>query len=99
MIAQLHERAKLFAELLPQHGFRILNDVVFNQVVVVCDTPELTQATLAQIQQDGVCWCSGSQWHSEPIIRVSVCSWATTEDDVRLSVEAFAQAYHTVQSS
>lgn len=98
MIAQLCDRAKLFAELLPQYGFRILNDVVFNQVIVVCDTPELTQATLTQIQKDGVCWCGGSQWQGEPIIRISVCSWATTEEDVRLSVDAFANAYKAVQN-
>jgi len=92
MIKQLCDRAKLFAELLPEQGFHVLNDVVFNQVVVVCDTPELTQATLAQIQRDGVCWCGGSNWRGQPVIRISVCSWATTEDDVRLSVEAFGQA-------
>ncbi len=96
MIAQLCDRAKLFAELLPEHGFNVLNDVVFNQVVVTCATPELTQATLAQIQRDGVCWCGGSNWRGEPVIRISVCSWATTEEDVRLSVKAFAEAYQKV---
>lgn len=93
MIAQLCQRAELFAELLPQYGFRILNDVVFNQVVVACDTPELTEHTLKLIQASGECWCGGSNWQGEPVIRVSVCSWATTEEDVRISVDAFSKAY------
>ncbi len=93
LIANLHHHARLFAALLPGHGFRVLNDVVFNQVIVACDTPELTQATLHNIQQSGECWCGGSQWRGEPVIRVSVCSWVTTPEDVQRSVRAFAAAY------
>ena len=44
------------------------------------------------IQAGGECWCGGSQWHDEPVIRVSVCSAATTEEDVRRSVRAFVAA-------
>lgn len=98
MIAQLCDRARLFATLLQEHNFRILNEVVFNQVVVACETPELTQTTLRNIQRDGTCWCGGSHWHGEPVIRVSVCSWVTTEDDVRVSVEAFVRAYQQAKT-
>ena len=38
--------AERFAEHLQSKGFRVLNDVVFNQVLVACDTPEHTKATL-----------------------------------------------------
>ena len=47
-------------------------------MVVACDTPEETKATLAEIQASGVCWCGGAVWQNEPVIRVSVCSWRTT---------------------
>jgi len=70
----------------------VLNDVVFNQVLVTCDSPAETQATLAAIQASGECWCGGSTWHGEPVIRISVCSWATTPDDVERSVRAFVKA-------
>jgi glutamate/tyrosine decarboxylase-like PLP-dependent enzyme len=93
MIDRLCQRARLFAKLLPEYGFIILNDVVFNQVVVACDTPELTEATLTLVQKSGDCWCGASNWHGQPVIRVSVCSWATTEEDVQISVRAFAKAY------
>ena len=93
MIDRMCQRARLFARLLPQHGFLILNDVV----VVVCDTPELKEATLSLIQKNGHCWCSGSNWHGQPVVRVSVCSWATTAEDVEMSVRAFARAYDSAK--
>ena len=82
LVAQLCARARQFADNLATRKFRVLNDVVFNQVLVACETPELTRRTLNEIQSGGVCWCGGSEWRSEPVIRISVCSWATTEDDV-----------------
>jgi hypothetical protein len=61
-------------------------------LIVAYDTPEETKETLREIQSGGVCRCGGAVWRSEPVIRVSVCSWRTTQADVELSVEAFAQA-------
>ena len=96
LMARLCDNAKLFATELDKHGFRILNEVVFNQVMVVCDTPAQTTALMQQIQRDGVCWCGGSQWQGEPIIRISVCSWVTTSADIHRSVQAFVDARQTI---
>jgi glutamate/tyrosine decarboxylase-like PLP-dependent enzyme len=85
-------RAAQFAEQLAKNGFRILNEVVFNQVLVACDTPVETQGTLSGIQTSGECWCGGASWQEKPAIRISVCSWATTSDDVDRSVQAFIKA-------
>ena len=92
LVAQLCRRARQFAHELSAQGFRILNDVVFNQVLVACDSPVMTERTLELLQASGECWCSGSVWRGEPVIRISVCSWATTPDDVRRSVAAFVAA-------
>ncbi len=92
LVAQLCRRARQFAGELRTQGFRILNDVVFNQVLVACDSPELTMPTLELIQASGECWCGASQWQGEIVIRISVCSWATTEEDVQRSVAAFVAA-------
>ena len=92
LIHQLCQRARQFAGELDDHGFRILNDVVFNQVLVACDTPELTARTLQAIQAERVCYCGGSQWHGEPVIRISICSWRTTPADVQRSAQAFVAA-------
>jgi glutamate/tyrosine decarboxylase-like PLP-dependent enzyme len=92
LVDGLCERAAQFADRLQDQGFRILNDVVFNQVLVCCDTPGQTTATLENIQRSGECWCGPTTWGGAPAIRISVCSWATTEADVDRSVAAFTKA-------
>ena len=99
LVGGLCENARYFAQLLRERGFRVLNDVVYNQLVVACETPELTKATLAGIQSGGVCWCGGAVWRNEPIIRVSVCSWRTTHQDVDASVAAFEEARECARAS
>jgi glutamate/tyrosine decarboxylase-like PLP-dependent enzyme len=92
LVEGLCDMAALFARSLAREGFTILNDVVFNQVLLRCDTPALTQATLTNVQHSGVCWCGGTTWNDAPAIRISVCSYATTEADVERSVAAFVAA-------
>ena len=75
----------------------ILNEVVFNQILVSGSTAEETNETLKNIQESGECWCGGSIWNGKPVIRISVCSWATTAKDIDRSVAAFIKArerYH-----
>ena len=80
--------AQRFAAGLTAAGFTVLNDVVINQVLVSFGTPEHTQRVIAAIQQEGTCWCGGTQWKGAPAMRISVSSWATTADDVERSLEA-----------
>ena len=92
LVAQLCQRSQQFADGLRGQGFRMLNEVVFNQTLVACESAVITARTLEALQAGGECFCSGTSWQGEPAIRVSVCSWATTADDVRRSVAAFAAA-------
>ncbi len=92
LVYGLHLRARQFAEELEQQGFEILNDVVFNQVLVACDNDDITSDTINHIQQSGECWVGGTQWQQRSVIRISICSWATTEADVTRSVKAFVAA-------
>ena len=92
LIDGLCERAQQFAELLTAEGFHVLNDVVFNQVLVSCNSPEETKSVLENIQKSGECWCGGTVWKGEPVIRISVCSWATTPLDIERSAAAFVKA-------
>jgi len=92
LISGLCRHARTCAELLSEHDFRIGNRIDFNQVLVACESPDLTSATLSYLQQSGTCWCGGSVWQGEPVIRVSVCSWATTERDIERTVDAFVAA-------
>ncbi len=92
LVDGLCDNARAFAKGLSESGFRVLNNVVFNQVLVACDTPEKTKATLARLQANGICWCGGAVWKQEPVIRISVCSWRTTQADVEACVAAFVAA-------
>lgn len=95
-VAALLERtcryARAFAQGLKDHGFEILNDVVLNQVLVSLESPEATRAMISHLQAEGVCWCGGTVWQGRTAMRISVSSWATTEADVKLSIEAMVQA-------
>jgi len=93
-IAELIERnclqAARFASGLRDAGFEILNDVVLNQVLVSFGDDETTRRVIAAVQSDGTCWCGGTVWHGRAAMRISVSSWATTDDDVEQSLAAIA---------
>lgn len=93
MVLTMHLRAKQFAyEISQVKGFHVDNDVVFNQVIVRCDTDELTDRVMRSVQQQRDCWLGGSVWLSKKVMRVSICSWATTEEDISISTRSFARA-------
>ncbi|MCL4803477.1 MAG: hypothetical protein KJ046_04205 [Anaerolineae bacterium] len=69
-------------------GHVVLNEVALNQVTVSFGDVEMTRRVIAAIQQDGTCWCGPTVWRGRAAMRISVSSWATTEDDVERSLEA-----------
>jgi len=81
-------QAQLFAERFRKAGFTVLNDVVLNQVLVSFGSAEQTRRVIAETQSDGTCWCGGTVWHGHTAMRISVSSWATTDDDVVQSAAA-----------
>ena len=84
--------AQRFADGLREHGFEILNDVVINQVLVSFGPAEMTRAVIKRIQENGTCWCGGTEWHGRVAMRISVSSWATSSPDVETSLAAIARA-------
>ncbi len=91
-LAELFERncrqARRFAEGLRAAGFSVLNDVVLNQVLVAFGDAERTRQVIARLQQEGTCWCGGTVWQAQTAMRISVSSWATTDEDVERSLDA-----------
>ena len=93
MILTMHQRAKQFAEeIVKIKGFYVENDIVFNQVIVRCDSDKITEQVLRNIQILRECWLGGSMWSGKKVLRVSICSWATTENDITKSVKSFKKA-------
>jgi glutamate/tyrosine decarboxylase-like PLP-dependent enzyme len=94
-VAALVERccgcARLMAEELARDPqVTVLNDVVLNQVLVrfAVDGANVTDEVIDAVQREGTCWMSGTTWEDEPAMRISVCNWRTTEDDIRRSAGA-----------
>jgi glutamate/tyrosine decarboxylase-like PLP-dependent enzyme len=91
MIDRCCRHATRFAEGLSAAGFEVLNEVVLNQVLVSFGSAERTQQVIAALQQDGTCWCGTTVWQGRTAMRISVCSWATTEEDVEQSLAAMVR--------
>jgi glutamate/tyrosine decarboxylase-like PLP-dependent enzyme len=88
MIDRNCRQAKRFAEGLARAGFEVLNDVVLNQVLVAFGDQMRTDAVIAAVQDEGTCWCGGTVWRGRPAMRISVSSWATTDEDIDRSIQA-----------
>jgi glutamate/tyrosine decarboxylase-like PLP-dependent enzyme len=95
-LADLIERtcrhAQRFAEGLMAAGYRVLDDVVLNQVLVSFGSAERTREVVSRVQNEGTCWCGGTVWQGHTAMRISVSSWATTEADVERSLAAILHA-------
>jgi glutamate/tyrosine decarboxylase-like PLP-dependent enzyme len=77
-----------FADGLHGMGFSVLNDVVLNQVLVSFGDAERTNRMIAALQEEGTFWAGATVWQGQTAMRISVSSWATTEDDIDRSLEA-----------
>lgn len=88
MVERSCQQAQQFATQLTSAGYSILNDVVLNQVLVSFGTDDLTRTVVRRLQEDGTCWCGLTIWKGQVAMRISVSSWATTEDDVENSASA-----------
>jgi glutamate/tyrosine decarboxylase-like PLP-dependent enzyme len=89
-LAEVVERtcahARRFEAGLRNAGYQVLNDVVINQVLVSFGSAETTKEVMRSVQEDGTCWCGGTVWQGTTAMRISVSSWATTEEDVEKSL-------------
>jgi glutamate/tyrosine decarboxylase-like PLP-dependent enzyme len=88
MIERCCAHARRFAAGLAAAGHAVLNEVVLNQVLVSFGSPARTRRVIAAVQAEGTCWCSGTVWQGHTAMRISVSSWATTEQDVERSLAA-----------
>jgi glutamate/tyrosine decarboxylase-like PLP-dependent enzyme len=86
LVEQSCSQARLFEKGLQDAGYHILNDVVLNQVLV--DFGKNTNKTIEAIQRDRTCWAGGTTWNGKDAMRISVSSWATTDEDVQRSLDA-----------
>jgi glutamate/tyrosine decarboxylase-like PLP-dependent enzyme len=97
---------RMARRLSQQPDIEILNEVVLNQVAVrlgadlepaVADA--LTDKAIARVQKDGVCFVGGASWRGRKIVRVSVISGGTSEDDIDISADAIISAWRAERAA
>lgn len=106
MIEQHCRLARRMAErLTSEPGVEILNQVELNQFVVQFgsgESPErrdqLTKAVVESIQAAGVCYLGEAVWHDRLVMRFSVISWATTQQDIDQSADSIVAAWRQVSA-
>ena len=74
-------------------GVEILARPVINQGLLrfldeAGDHDRRTDAVVARIQAEGTAWFGGTTWNGVRAMRVSVCNWRTSEDDVTRTIDA-----------
>jgi glutamate/tyrosine decarboxylase-like PLP-dependent enzyme len=88
MIRRNCDQASRMAERLAGAGYEILNDVHLNQILVSFGSADVTRKVVEGIQKDGTCWCGGTLWQGQAAMRISLSSWATSEEDIERSLTA-----------
>ena len=86
MIERCCRHARHFASVLALHNVEILNEVSLNQVLAALPSDQQTLAWLQAVQAEGECWLGSTIWSGRRALRISVSSWATTDQDVERSL-------------
>jgi glutamate/tyrosine decarboxylase-like PLP-dependent enzyme len=101
-VADLVERCcrharTLVAEIGALPGAEVVAEPVVNQGLVRFTSPagdddRLTDEVIARIQEGGVAWFGGTTWRGRRVMRISVCNWRTSDDDVQRTIQAVGAA-------
>jgi glutamate/tyrosine decarboxylase-like PLP-dependent enzyme len=54
-----------------------------------------TDKVIRAIQQDGVAWFGGVTWRGMRVMRISVCNWLTSDDDIDRTVASIRKVMQT----
>jgi glutamate/tyrosine decarboxylase-like PLP-dependent enzyme len=100
LVTRCCKLARLLADKLgTAYGVTILNEVVFNQVVIELKAPpgyeakEWTRRMALAIQNEGVCYPTPTIWRATPALRFSIVNADTTPDDIARSAAAVIDVY------
>jgi glutamate/tyrosine decarboxylase-like PLP-dependent enzyme len=101
-IGEIVDRCCAYAErlvkgigLLP--GAEIVAAPIINQGLVRFlsedgDHDRATDDMISRIQAQGVAWFGGATWRGMRVMRISVCNWLTTDDDIDQTLASVRQA-------
>lgn len=103
LVKDLCRRARLFASQLsyesragPEVPVEVVNEVVFNQVLVSFGRAEDTLAICEAVRKSGNCWVAATRWKDRTAMRLSVTNWATTDQDIEISAKEIIECARKV---
>lgn len=91
MIERCCSHARRLSAGLTDMGYTVLNEVALNVVVASIGTDEDVVKIAALVQSDGECWFGTTRWNGHMALRLSVCSWATSESDIERTLAAISR--------
>jgi glutamate/tyrosine decarboxylase-like PLP-dependent enzyme len=88
---------RLVREIGALDGAEILAVPVINQGLVRFLSPDgnndrFTDQVIQHIQADGVAWFGGVTWCGRRAMRISVCNWLTSDDDIDRAIDGVRRA-------
>jgi len=77
-------------------GAEIVAEPVINQGLVRFlgadgNHDRATDTVIARIQAQGVAWFGGATWNGRRVMRISVCNWLTSEQDIDRTLKSVAE--------
>ena len=72
-------------------GVVLMNEVPYTQVMFRLATDDATRALGAAILADGTAALTGAEWGGFATLRCSMSSWATTDEDIDLTLAAIGR--------
>jgi glutamate/tyrosine decarboxylase-like PLP-dependent enzyme len=106
LVTRAVEHAQRLAEWLAAvPGLSVLNEVVYNQVVVRAEPPQgqasdlFTRELVVAIQTEGTCFPTPTVWRGAPALRFSVSNADTEGEDIVATAAAVARVYASLTGS
>ncbi len=90
------------ARVAAEPGIAVLNDVTLNQMLLrfgsdAAKSDDLTRRTIARLQANGVSFAGGATWRGRQVMRLSVTSWYTTEEEAGIAADSIVAAWRAVR--
>ena len=108
MISRHHDCAKLLQQRLTgTPGIRILNQVVLNQLAITFGDEnetlekrnQLTDAVIQEVREENQNFVLGAKWKNQSIVRISIISQLTDEEDIEMLASSLIRAWDTVRTA
>ena len=85
---------QLAASLAHVRGIRVVNDVVLNQLIVrFGEDDAVTNAVIAELQAENLCFAGGARWRGQSVMRVSLIAADLDDNDIQRLADAILRAW------